>query len=226
MIENDNQGTPNERPADEDGGGDPAIIPPNSHSTTDAEAAQPQEPEPGELDRRELRGIVEALLFAAETPLSAARIAGVIRSGNARLVRGIIEELRAEYDTRGSAFSVEELAGGYRVLTRPEFHTWVRRLRQREQEDTLSQAALETLAIVAYRQPITRADIEDIRGVQSGYILRSLIEKSLVRVVGRTEELGRPLLYGTSGKFLDAFGLASLRDLPKLDELERPEDAK
>ncbi len=180
-----------------------------------------QQVEAGELSREEVKGLVEALLFAAAGPLSAAKLAGLAGTRGS-LVRSIVEELKAEYDVQSRAFTVEQIAGGYQLLTRQEFHPWVSKLRQREREETLSQAALETLAIVAYRQPIMRAEIEDIRGVQSGYILRSLIEKSLVRVTGRGEELGRPLLYGTTDKFLQLFGLSSLDDLPKLEELDPP----
>jgi segregation and condensation protein B len=135
-------------------------------------------------------------------------------------LRQVIEELKEEYAGQRRAFTVEETAGGFQLMTLPEFHPWVGKLREDEHETTLSQAALETLAIVAYKQPITRADIEDVRGVQSGYILRSLIERGLVRVTGRSDQLGHPLLYGTSKRFLDAFGLASLEALPTLDELE------
>jgi segregation and condensation protein B len=138
--------------------------------------------------------------------------------GDGHLMRSLVEELTEEYREQNRAFTIEEIAGGFQLMTRPEFHPWVSKLRETQQQDSLSQAALETLAIVAYRQPITRADIEDIRGVQSGYILRSLIEKSLVRVTGRSEELGRPLLYGTTREFLDAFDLNSLRDLPEIDD--------
>ncbi len=191
-----------------------------------AREADSETPEPGELSREEIKRIVEALLFAAGSPLSNRRLHELTGVGGGGLVRSIVEELKAEYDGRAGAFTLENIAEGHQFLTRPEFEPWVRKLRQKEHEDSLSQAALETLAIVAYRQPIMRAEIEDIRGVQSGYILRSLIEKSLIRVAGRSEELGRPLLYGTTGKFLEVFGLASLKDLPKLEELRPPSDAQ
>ena len=114
----------------------------------------------------------------------------------------------------GSAFQVEEIAGGYQLLTRPEFHPWLVRLRQTAGEPKLSGALLETLAIVAYRQPIMRADLEAIRGVHCGDILRQLMERGLVRIAGRDDSLGRPVLYGTTKKFLATFGLRDLRDLP------------
>ncbi len=202
---------------------DPA---PDDEMTAEAEPAAAAEGEPlaGELTDDELKGIIEALLFSAPTPLSGRKLAELSGAGDARVVRRIVEALGEDYDSQARAFTVEEVAGGYLLFTRPDFHPWVGKLHRREQEDTLSQAALEALAIVAYKQPITRAQIEDIRGVQSGYILRSLIEKSLVRVAGRSEELGRPLLYGTTAIFLELFGLPSLKELPKLGELNPSAD--
>jgi segregation and condensation protein B len=188
--------------------------------TQEEEAAESAEPEAGELDNEELKRIIEALLFSSASPLSAARLASLMGVRSPARIRKLCEELKLEYESSRRAFSLEEIAGGYQLLTLPDFNTWVSKLREREHEESLSQSALETLAIIAYRQPITRAEIEDIRGVQSGYILRSLIEKDLVAVVGRSEELGHPLLYGTTKTFLEIFGLASLKALPKLEELE------
>jgi len=221
---------PEDSPADEER----VIIPIEEAAEQPAEEAAAEEepkpkkpkkrPDPPDKDRQAVKGIVEALLFSSSSPLSAKRMASLAEIKSAAVVRSICEELKAEYDGQGRAFALEEIAGGYQLLTRPEYHTWLGNLRQKEQEDNLSQAALETLAIIAYRQPITRAQIEDVRGVQSGYILRSLIEKSLVSVQGRSEELGHPLLYATTKQFLDAFSLASLKDLPNLDELASPEE--
>jgi len=224
---------PEDSPADEER----VIIPIEEAAQQPAEqpaeeAAAEEEPKPKkskkpdvpDKDRQAVKGIIEALLFSSSSPLSAKRMASLAEIKSAAVVRSICEELKAEYDGQGRAFALEEIAGGYQLLTRPEYHTWLGNLRQKEQEDNLSQAALETLAIIAYRQPITRAQIEDVRGVQSGYILRSLIEKSLVSVQGRSEELGHPLLYATTKQFLDAFSLASLKDLPNLDELASPEE--
>jgi len=189
--------------------------------TAEAGAAE-EEPVAGELNRLELKAIIEALLFSTAEPLGGRKLAELAGARDARVVRELIEELRQEYDASGRAFTVQEVANGYQLFTRPDLHRWVNKLHMRAEEESISQAALETLAIIAYRQPVTRAVIEDIRGVQSGYILRSLIEKSLVRVTGRSEELGRPLLYGTTDVFLQVFGLASLKALPKLEELEQP----
>jgi segregation and condensation protein B len=142
-----------------------------------------------------------------------------------RQVRGLIRRLSRQYDEQGRAFAVEEIAGGFQLLTRPEFGLWISRLHSRQQSDSLSKAALETLAIVAYRQPITRAEVDDIRGVQCGPVLRGLVDRRLIKVVGRSEELGRPLLYGTTRRFLEVFGLKSLSELPKRAEfaVARPE---
>jgi segregation and condensation protein B len=130
--------------------------------------------------------------------------------------------LRGLYDQDGTAFQVEELAGGFQLLTRPEYHPWLARLRRMGNEMRLTAAARETLAIVAYRQPIARADVEAIRGVQSGDMLHQLMEKGLVRIAGRDESLGRPVLYATTRKFLQTFGLRNLRDLPQAQELADP----
>ncbi len=169
-------------------------------------------------DRARLEGIVEALLFSSDRPVSAGRLAQVCGAKDGREVRSIVKRLQEHYDSQGRSFCIEEIAGGFQLLTRPEFAPWVSQLQSRQQQESMSQAALETLAIVAYRQPITRAEVEDIRGVQCGHMLRSLAEKRLVRVVGRSDELGRPMLYGTTRQFMQVFGLRSLRDLPKKSE--------
>ena len=126
------------------------------------------------------------------------------------------------YEADGSAFRVEEIAGGFQLLTRPEYHPWLVRLRQTGHDLRLSPAALETLAVVAYKQPITRAEVEQVRGVQCGDLIRVLMEKGLVRVAGRHDSLGRPQLYATTRQFLQAFGLKSLRDLPGVEALKEP----
>ena len=139
-----------------------------------------------------------------------------------RIVRKIILELAREYDEARRGFAIEEVAGGFQMLTRKEFADYVSQLQSGGGSGRLSQAALETLAVVAYKQPVTRADIEAIRGVQAGPLLRTLLQKGLVRITGRAEVLGRPLLYGTTKKFLEHFGLKSLNELPKVEELPKP----
>ena len=189
---------------------------------TTAEEAGPIRDVPERVKR-----IVEALLFSSDRPISSARLAELSEAADGREARRAARQLQAEYQAEGRAFAIEEIAGGFQLLSRPEFAPWVSRLHNRQQQETLSKAALETLAIVAYRQPITRAEIEDIRGVQCGHILRSLVERRMLKVAGRSSELGRPLLYATTRYFLEAFGLRSLRDLPQRKEFgPPPQDAE
>ncbi|HEY1377787.1 MAG TPA: SMC-Scp complex subunit ScpB [Gemmataceae bacterium] len=175
-------------------------------------AAEPAVAGPDVRDARLAR--LEAVLFAAEEPLAARRLAALAELADAADARRLVERLRDLLAAEGSAFRVEELAGGYQLLTRPEFHPWLVRLRQTAGEPKLTGALLETLAIVAYRQPIMRADLEAVRGVHCGEALRQLMERGLVRIAGRDDSLGRPVLYGTTKKFLQTFGLRDLRDLP------------
>ncbi|MSR29277.1 MAG: SMC-Scp complex subunit ScpB [Phycisphaerales bacterium] len=162
---------------------------------------------------------IEALLFAADRPIAEGRIVellGLPEQGKpATQVRHAIERLNEAYTAGGRAFRIEQVAGGRQVLTLPAFAPVVSRLRGEKQQTRLTQAAIETIAIIAYRQPIQRAEIEVIRGVACGEVLRGLLERRLARIVGRAEELGRPMLYGTTGEFLKVFGLASLTDLPQ-----------
>jgi segregation and condensation protein B len=186
---------------------------------------RPGEPEPagqGELARDGRLALVEAALLAADEPLSPRRLAGVAGLADAGEARRLVRRLHALYDQDGTAFQVEELAGGFQLLTRPEYHPWLLRLRRAGAELRLSPPARETLAIIAYRQPIMRADIEAIRGVQCSDVLRLLMEKGLVRIAGRDESLGRPVLYGTTKKFLQTFGLRSLKELPAAEDLRPP----
>jgi segregation and condensation protein B len=169
---------------------------------------------------------VEAALMAADDPLTPRRLAAVADLPDAAAARAQVERLQALYDKDGSAFRVEELAGGFQLLTRPEFHPWLLRVRRMNVELRLSTSARETLAIVAYRQPISRAAVEAIRGVQCSDALRLLMEKGLLRIAGREESLGRPVLYGTTRRFLQFFGLKSLRDLPQAKDLAAPESAE
>lgn len=160
--------------------------------------------------------IVEAVLFSSDGPIPASKIASVIEDIRVSDITKIIESLNDKYSKMGCAFRIENIAGGYQMMTLPEFAPYLQRFFRVRSADRLSQAALETLAIIAYKQPISRADIEAIRGVSCSEIIRSLLEKGLVKVVGRAEELGRPLLYGTTKRFLQVFGLSSIKDLPPL----------
>ena len=163
--------------------------------------------------------VVEAILFASDSPMPAAKIAQVLGVGNARDVRKHIEELNRQYAEWKLSFRVEEIAGGFQMMTLPAYNTWLAKLLRARQETRLSQAAMETLAIVAYKQPCTRADVEVVRGVAAGDLLNRLREMNLVKIVGRAEDLGRPLLYGTTKRFLEVFGLPSLEDLPQVEAL-------
>jgi segregation and condensation protein B len=165
---------------------------------------------------------VEALLFASERSLSETKIKTVLgleTEDATKQIKLIIDSLNESYNVNARAFRIERIAGGYRVMTREELAPLVSRLHAERQQQKLSQAALETLSILAYRQPVMRAEIEVIRGVACGEVLRGLMERRLVKIVGRAEELGRPMLYGTTKEFLSIFGLANLKDLPDVQGL-------
>ncbi|MBC8200644.1 MAG: SMC-Scp complex subunit ScpB [Planctomycetes bacterium] len=167
---------------------------------------------------------VEALVFSSERPISESRmktVLGIEDEDATKQIKTAIETLNESYDKNARSFRIERVAGGYRPLTREEFAPLVSRLHADRQQQKLSQAALETLSIIAYRQPVMRAEIEVIRGVACGEVLRSVMEKRLVKIVGRAEELGRPMLYGTTRDFLNIFGLATLDDLPDVQGLVR-----
>jgi len=179
-------------------------------------------PEPTTIpDRSSRRSRLEAVLFLSREALGLRKLAQSANLADATEARTLIGELRGIYDRRGCAFQVEQLAGGYQLRTRPKFAPWLRPLVPPSEQIRLSPPSLETLAVVAYRQPVLRADVEAIRGVACGEILRQLMERDLLRIVGRSEELGRPLWYGTTKRFLEAFGLCSLDELPLAAELRR-----
>ncbi len=167
----------------------------------------------------DLKRIVEAVLFAAETPLSLAQICQVLETKDKAPVQTALEELSREYDFLERAFELVEVAGGWRLRTRPDMAFWLRKLK-RQSKTRLSRASLETLAIIAYKQPVLKAEIERIRGVEVSGVLRMLMEKELARVVGRKDLPGRPLIYGTTKRFLEVFGLKDLSDLPTLEEMQ------
>ena len=172
---------------------------------------------------------VEALLISADRPLTEFRIAeliGIAGKGAGKSIAKAIEELNRSYGESSRSFRIERLAGGWQILTLPQFGPVLNRLHTDRQQSKLSQPALETLAIIAYRQPIMRAEVEAIRGVASGEVLRGLLERRLIKIVGRAEELGRPMLYGTTKEFLKVFGLASLDDMPVVQGLGDPRKPK
>jgi segregation and condensation protein B len=162
--------------------------------------------------------IIEAMLLSTDVPLTGAKLAQLLGIGDAADVKPAIVRLNERYAAQNASFRIDLIAKGYQMLTLPVYDRWVSKLHKARAESRLSQAALETLAIVAYKQPVLRAQIEAIRGVAVGDMLVRLREINLIRIVGRAEEIGRPLLYGTTGKFLEVFGLGSLKDLPKVEQ--------
>lgn len=163
--------------------------------------------------------IVEAVLFASETPLTPTEVARASGDLSAAEVERAIGELRQEYEAEERAFQIYPLGDGYQILTRPEYATYLERFDSVGRTNRLSRAALETLAIIAYRQPVSRVEVEELRGVNVAGVLRNLQERGLIEVVDRAEGLGRPLLYGTTRQFLDHFGLRSIDDLPRPEGL-------
>ncbi len=166
-----------------------------------------------------IKHIIESLLFVAEEPLTVDRIKSILTQAEVAEIRSAATELAAEYEQRQGGFYLDEVAGGYQIRTRPEYTEWIKKLIQ-PRPLRLSKPALETLVIIAYKQPIIRSDIEHIRGVDCGGVLRVLLERKLIRVLGRKEIAGRPLIYATTKRFLEVFDLKSLKDLPTPKEIE------
>ncbi len=189
------------------------------------DVSAPTPPRDSASDTREVtvESVIEAVLFASDEPITLNKL-GMVVELTGKQVRTAIETLNERYQEHGHAFRIETIAGGFQMLTLSGYESWLRKLVRARGDGKLSPAALETLAVVAYKQPAIRADIEAIRGVASGEILRSLMVKGLVKIVGRAEIIGRPMLYGTTRKFLEVFGLNTLKDLPSIEELKKPED--
>jgi segregation and condensation protein B len=172
------------------------------------------------MDNPNLDNIVLALLFASEEPLSARKIAAVVEDVTVAEVKRAIDGWNARADGEAWSIGIEQVAGGYRLATRAEYAPYVSRLYAGRRKFRLSRAGLETLAIIAYKQPVTRAEVETVRGVGSGSVIGNLMERSLVQIVGKAHVLGAPFLYGTTPEFLEYLGLNSIRDLPSLEDLE------
>jgi len=166
---------------------------------------------------------LEAVLLVSQEPLPSRKLVSLADLADATQVRTLTRELNQQYKLSGHAYSIEELAGGYILLTRKQFAPWIKKNQLANPTEHLSQSALETLAIVAYRQPVLRVDIEAIRGLSCDEVLRQLMEKDLVKISGRSEELGRPYFYGTTKRFLQLFGLQSLDKLPRVEWLRAVE---
>jgi len=162
-----------------------------------------------------IKSIIEALLIVSEGGLSGEELRDAINGSDIKDITESICSLREEYSITGRAFNIAEIAGKYRIVTRPEYMPWISNLYQKG-PDRLTGPSLETLAIIAYKQPVTRGEAESIRGVNVGGVIKTLLEKDLIQVRGRKDVLGRPLVYGTTDKFLEIFGLNSLEDLPAL----------
>lgn len=205
----------------DDLGGEPLIeaIDPADLVVATTEAPTEVAPDTADLSPGELRAVVEAVLFVATRPLGTERLCECLPGTSPEYLEGFLKGLAERWDHEGRGWELRHIAGGWQVLTRRTLHPWVRQLERRELPSKLSKGALETLAIVAYKQPITRGAIEDIRGVQCGPVLRQLMDLKLVLVTGRDDHaLGRPLLYGTTEQFLTRFGLGAVGDLPRRHE--------
>ena len=178
-----------------------------------------EEPVPEPVDRETLARTVEALLFAAEEPIAPREIARASGSDSAT-IRKVLKEIKERYDQQRQPWDIVEVANGFRMVSRPEFYPAIQRLKTQTAQRKLTQAALETLALIAYRQPIGRAEVESVRGVGAGPVLRQLLEKKLIKISGRGTGVGQPLLYGTTDYFLEHFGLKSTQELPKPGEFK------
>lgn len=175
----------------------------------------------------EIIDVVEALLFASDTPVEASRIQEVLDLESPAVARELVESLRGRLDAEGRALQVMEVGGGFRLVTRPEVAPWLVKLARSRTRSRLSRPSLETLAIIGYRQPVSRPEVDAIRGVNSDAVLENLLERRMIRIAGRKESPGRPFLYETTREFLVAFGLRDLGDLPKVEgELIVPELAE
>jgi len=170
------------------------------------------------MELSEAKKIIEALLFTSEKPITIEQMKEVIEEIEAKDIKAALLELKSEYENLGRSFKVYEVAGGYQMVTTPEFADYLKKFYKVKSKDKLSKPALETLAIIAYRQPITKADIEDIRGVNVDGVIETLSDRVMIRITGRKDAPGRPILYGTTKEFLDRFGLSSLNELPKLSD--------
>lgn len=174
------------------------------------------------MERNEIKGIVEALLFMSNEAIKVEQMKDIIENEQVTVkdIKDCLSDLTEEYNGNGRSIQVEEIAGGWQLRTKPEYGDWIKKLIKVQKKDRFSLPALETLAIIAYRQPITRNEIEAIRGVNIDYVVRMLLDKGFIRTVGRKDIPGKPFLYGTSTKFLQHFGLSSLKDLPEAEELK------
>ncbi|NIR51415.1 SMC-Scp complex subunit ScpB [candidate division KSB1 bacterium] len=164
--------------------------------------------------------IVEAIIFASDEPISEKKISNYVEALTPTRIKEIVEEINSEYQSGKRAFYVSRVAGGYQITARKEFAPWIKKMFKGRSKPRLSQAALESLAIIAFRQPISRTEVDAIRGVHSGGVIKNLLERSLISIAGRSEEVGKPLLYATSKEFLRYFGINDISELPRPREIE------
>lgn len=197
-------GTHEEQPVDRSNGNGPAP----SHDVAKA------------IAERELKAIVEAMLFVSTEPISVTRLVSALGDVTKAEVERVLRSLADDLEQEGRGVRLAEIAGGYRLVTKQEYATWIKRLDKSKSTTKLSRSALESLAIIAYKQPIVRSEIEEIRGVETSGVVRTLLERKLVRIVGRKEVPGRPIMYGTTKYFLEHFGLSDLSQLPPLREFK------
>jgi segregation and condensation protein B len=189
-----------------------------SDPVAEQSASEPPADAPARMSPEELRAVVEALVFASPDPITPKTLYKLLSTESKDDVSAAINQLRAEYMNR-PGLTLVEVAGGYQIVTRPELHEWVRRLFHERSTQKLSVAALETLAVISYRQPVTALEITDIRGVNTSGVLSTLLERNLIKIVGRKNVVGRPFMYGTTKEFLIRFGLKDLGDLPKIEDM-------
>ena len=173
-----------------------------------------------------LKGIVEAILFVSGEPLSVDCLQGVVEGVSRAELTGALRALQADYAAEGRGLQVVEIAGGFQITTRPDCAPWIKRLEKAKAGAKLSRSAMETLAIIAYKQPLVRSEIEQIRGVDTAGVLQTLLERRLIRIVGRKDAPGRPIMYSTTKQFLQAFGLRDLSDLPALRDIKELKEAE
>ncbi len=172
------------------------------------------------MEDRELKRIIEAILFVSEKPVMIAELKDVLEDADPGLIKETLSSLKNEYESLNRGLRINEVAGGFRMATEPSLSTWLNKLYKNRYTDKLTKPSLETLSIIAYKQPITKAEIELIRGVNVDGVINTQLERELVKIVGRKEAIGRPILYGTTNQFLEYFGLNSLSELPNLREFE------
>jgi segregation and condensation protein B len=178
------------------------------------------------LERRDLAAVLEALLFVSSEPVTVSRLATAIGAVSKAEVEEALNQLEQDLAQEGRGIQLVKLAGGYRLVTKAEYAPWLKRLDKAKAAQKLSRSALESLAIIAYKQPLVRAEIEEIRGVETSGVLRTLLERKLVRIVGRKEVPGRPIMYGTTKFFLEHFGLQDITQLPPLREFKELGEAE